>query len=112
MTGLTIDIIYDIVQPMNKQSRFIYTLEDDLKKRLKNPKFKKEWEDSETEYQLACRLIEARLKRNLSQRDLAKKVHTSQAAISRIEAMHGNPSLDLLKRIAQALGTNIKISFS
>lgn len=101
---------------MNKQilptDRPIYTLEDDLKKRLKNPKFKKEWDGSEPEYQLACRLIEARLKRKLSQRDLAKKVHTSQAVISRIEAMSGNPSLFLLKRIAQALGTNIKISFS
>lgn len=101
---------------MNKQwfprNRPIYTLEDDLRKRLKNPKFKKEWEDSEAEYQLACKLIEVRLKKNLSQRELAKKVHTSQAAISRIEAMHGNPSLSLLKRIAQALGTKIQISFS
>lgn len=92
--------------------RPIFTLADHLKELLKNPKFKKEWEDSEAEYQLACRLIEARLKRNLSQRDLAKKVHTSQAAISRIEAMHGNPSLSLLKRIAQALGTKVHISFS
>lgn len=91
---------------------YIYTFEEDLAKRLKNPKFKKEWEDSEVEYQLAKKLIEARLKRNLSQRDLAKKVHTSQAAISRIEAMNGNPSLSLLKRIAQALGTSIKVSFS
>ncbi|MBI2338412.1 helix-turn-helix transcriptional regulator [Candidatus Daviesbacteria bacterium] len=56
--------------------------------------------------------MEARIKNNLSQRDLAKKVHTSQAAISRIEAMHGNPSLNLLKRIAQALGTKVRISFS
>lgn len=100
---------------MNKQSlptRPIYTLEDDLRKRLKNPKFKKEWDESEAEYQLACKLIEARLKNKLSQRELAKKVHTSQAAISRIEAMRGNPSLSLLKRIAGALGTSIKISFS
>lgn len=89
-----------------------YTFEEDLAKRLKNPEFKKEWEASEAEYQLACRLIEARLKGKLSQRDLAKKVHTSQAAISRIEAMHGNPSLDLLKRIAVALNTKLQISFS
>lgn len=92
-------------------NRAIYTLEDDLKKRLKNPKFKKEWEESETEYQLACKLIEARMKRNLSQRQLAKKVGTSQAAISRIEAMSGNPSLSLLKRIADALNTKLQISF-
>lgn len=94
------------------EKRPVYTFQDHLKELLKNPKFKKEWENSEAEYQLSRKLIEARLKNNLSQRDLAKKVHTSQAAISRIEAMHGNPSLSLLKRIAQALGTKIQISFS
>lgn len=94
------------------KKRLVYTFQDHLKELLKKPEFKKEWEASEAEYQLACKLIEARLKKNLSQRDLAKKVHTSQAAISRIEAMRGNPSLSLLKRIAQALGTSIKISFS
>lgn len=88
----------------------VYTFEEDLKKRLKNPAFKKEWEDSEVEYQLGCRLIEARLKRGLSQRDLAKKVGTSQAAISRIESMNGNPSLSFLKRISAALGSKLQIS--
>lgn len=90
--------------------RRIYTFEEDLAKRLKNPAFKKEWEDSEVEYQLACKLIEARRNENLSQRELAKKVGTSQAAISRIEAMNGNPSVALLKRIAEALNTKLQIS--
>ncbi len=94
------------------KKRFIYTFEDHLKELLKNPKFKKEWEDSEIEYQLACRLIEARLKMNLSQRDLAKKVHTSQAAISRIEGMNGNPSLGLLKRVAHALNAKLSITIT
>lgn len=90
--------------------RPVYTFEMDLKKRLKNPKFRKEWEDSEVEYQLGCRLIEARLKTGMSQRDLAKKVGTSQAAISRIESMNGNPSLSFLKRISAALGGKLQIS--
>lgn len=93
------------------KGRYVYTLEDSLKKLMKNPKFKKEWEDSETEYQLSCRLIEARLKTGMSQRDLAKKVGTSQAAISRIESMNGNPSLSFLKRISAALGSKLQISF-
>ena len=70
---------------MRKQH--IYTLQEDLSKRLKNPAFKKAWEESETEYILACKLIEARLKKKLSQKELARKVGTSQAAISRIESM-------------------------
>ena len=94
---------------MNK--RPVYTFQDHLKELLKNPEFKKEWEDSEVEYQLGRRLIEVRLKRNLSQRELAKRVGTSQAAISRIEAMNANPSLSFLKRIASALNTKLQISF-
>lgn len=92
------------------KNKLLYTLEEDLAKRLKNPEFKKAWEESEVEYQLAKKLIEVRLAQKLSQRDLAQKVHTSQAAISRIEVMHGNPSLSLLKRIAKAL--NVKLSIS
>lgn len=101
---------------MKKQKNFlptdrpIFTLQDHLKILLKNPKFKKEWENSEAEYQLACKLIEARLKRGFSQRDLAKKIGTSQAAISRIEGMNGNPSLSFLKRISFALGSKLQIS--
>lgn len=89
----------------------VITFEEDLKKRLKNPAFRKEWEDSEAEYQLSCKLIEARLKKGISQRELAKRVGTSQAAISRIESMNGNPSLSFLKRISVALGTKLQISF-
>ena len=89
----------------------VYTFDEHLKEMLKNPEFRKEWEDSEVEYQLGRKLIEARLKRNISQRELAKKVGTSQAAISRIEAMNSNPSIGLLKRLAEALGTKLKIGF-
>lgn len=88
----------------------VYTFQDHLKKSLKDPEFKKAWEESGVEYQLACKLIEARLKKKLSQRELANKVGTSQAAISRIEGMSGNPSISLLKRIAEALNTKLQIS--
>jgi len=63
------------------------------------------------EYQIAKQIIAERLARNLSQRQLAKKVKTSQAAISRIESMNGNPSLAFLKRIAKAMDTQINFHF-
>lgn len=88
-----------------------YTFEEDLKKRLRNPKFRKAWEDSEVEYQLGKALIEYRISRRLSQRTLAKKAKTTQAAISRIESMDSNPSLATLKRLAQALDSKLQISF-
>lgn len=93
------------------KGQYVYTFEDDLRERLKDPAFKKEWDSSEVEFQLGCKLIEARLKKNLSQRELAKKVGTSQSQIARIEGMNANPSLSLLKRISTALGSKLQISF-
>lgn len=89
----------------------IHTFQDHLKESLKDPKFKKAWEESELEYQIATQLIEARLAKNLSQRDLAKKMKTSQAVVSRLESMNANPSLSLLKRITQALDVKLTINF-
>ncbi len=94
------------------RNKLTYSFEDHLKESLKDPEFKKAWEESEADYLLATKLIEARLARKFSQRDLAQKVKTSQAAISRIEAMQGNPSLSLLKRIAKALDVKLQVSFS
>ena len=88
-----------------------YTFEDHLKESLKDAEFKKAWAESEVEYLLARDLIEKRLKKKLSQRELAKKLNTAQAVISRIETMRANPSLTLLKRIAQTLGAKLQISF-
>lgn len=93
------------------KNKLYYTFEEDLKERLKDPEFKKVWEETEPEYLLARELIKKRLKKKMSQRDLAKKVNTSQAVISRIETMSANPSLSLLKRIAKALDLNLRVGF-
>lgn len=89
----------------------IYTLQDDLKKRLKDPLFRKAWEESEAEYQVSRVLIAARMKRKISQQELAKKADTTQAVISRLENMTANPSVGLLQKIAQALNLRVKIKF-
>lgn len=92
--------------------RKYYTFEAHLRESLNDPKFKKAWEESELEYQIATQLIEKRLAEKMSQRQLAKKAKTTQAVISKIETMRGNPSLSLLKKIALALGTSIRISLN
>lgn len=93
------------------KNKLLYTFEEDLARRLKNPKFKKLWEESEPEYLLAKQLIEKRLKKKISQRELARKLKTSQAVISRIETMRANPTFSFLKKIAQALDTRLQFRF-
>lgn len=88
-----------------------YSSEDHLKELLKDPKFKKAWDESEVEYELARQMIMKRLEKKMSQRFLAKKLKTTQAVISRIETMEANPSLSLLKRIATSLDTKLVLRF-
>ena len=83
-----------------------------LKKQLENPKFKKEWDKLEPQYQITRELIRTRLAGKISQRQLAKKAKTTQAVISRIENMTVSPSVSLLQRIASALDKNLEIRFT
>ncbi|TGK30993.1 XRE family transcriptional regulator [Leptospira gomenensis] len=75
-----------------------------LTKELKNKDFKKEYEVLSNEFTLAKEIIKLRKKRNLTQKDLAEKIGTSQPAIARIESgNYKNLSLSLINRLAKAL---------
>ena len=88
------------------------TLDDHLKKQLKNPKFKQEWDKLEPQYQITRELIKARIEGKISQRELARKAKTTQAVISRIENMTVNPSIGLLQKIAEALDKKLEVKFT
>lgn len=92
-------------------ARKIYTIEDHLKESLKDPEFCRAWEASEVEYQLSRQIIAQRLRTKMTQGQLAKKANTTQAVISRIERMTTNVSVDLLKRIAVAFGSKLRVQF-
>jgi len=84
-----------------------------LEKRwMKDPKFRQAWEELEPEYQLARSIIKTRLKKGLTQAQLARKAGTKQPVISRLEGMEGSPSFSLVKRIAKALGTKLEVRFT
>ena len=54
-------------------------------------------------------LKELRLKKGLSQRELAKMAGTSQVILSKIETGVVNPTIKMLSSIAQSLGKKIKV---
>lgn len=89
-----------------------YTYEELHKEWMKNPEFRREYAKLEPEFQLARQIIAARQKRRMSQEQLAKKMGTGQAVISRLEGMSARPSLSLLARVAQALNTKISVTIS
>ncbi|OGD62089.1 hypothetical protein A2160_04625 [Candidatus Beckwithbacteria bacterium RBG_13_42_9] len=82
------------------------------KKLLQNPKFRQAAAKIEPEYQLARSIILIRLKRGLTQKQLARKMRTSQSAIARVESGYYLPSLSFLKRLSQALERPLNICLS
>jgi len=76
---------------------------------MKEPAYRKEYDALEWKYQLIGALIDARTKRGFSQEKLAKKIGTKQSAISRFESGTGNPTVEFVQKLADALGLQFKI---
>jgi transcriptional regulator with XRE-family HTH domain len=76
-----------------------------------DPEYMEEYERLSTEFELAKAIIEARTKAGLTQEELADRMKTSQSAVARMESGKGLPSASTLKKLAQATGTHLKITF-
>jgi ribosome-binding protein aMBF1 (putative translation factor) len=84
---------------------------DLINKWMKDKKFKEAYDALEPEYALASALIEARGKANLSQKELAHRMKTTQPMIARMESGRQAPSTVTLLKIAKATGTRLQIRF-
>lgn len=84
---------------------------DFLEEQLKDPEFKKIYEKDEIKYDIISQIIAERTRQNLSRKELAEKIGTKQACISRLENGNLNPSLEFLIKLAIALGKKLEIKF-
>ncbi|MDQ7786704.1 MAG: helix-turn-helix domain-containing protein [Thermodesulfovibrionales bacterium] len=86
------------------------TYEEHVKELLKNKKVREEYEKLLPEYELARSIIEHRLKKKMTQEEVAKKAGMPQSTISRIEGLtHGLPKISTLKKIANALDAKVVV---
>jgi ribosome-binding protein aMBF1 (putative translation factor) len=76
----------------------------------KDPELKKAYDDLEVEYSIIAQVIQKRLERKMSQKQLAEKIGTKQSAIARLEGGNTNPSVAFLEKISKALGSKLQIS--
>jgi len=85
----------------------------DLHKELmKDQGFRKAYNDLEPKYAMIEAIIDARLKKNISQKMLAKRLGTGQSAISRLQSGTYNPTFSFAQKLAKALETDLTITFS
>ena len=81
------------------------------KEALKDPKLKAEYDRLEPEVAVIRAMVEARIKRNLTQAGLAEKLGTTQSAISRLEKGNISPTISFLQKLADALDSRLDIRF-
>lgn len=93
------------------KNRPLTDFEQDLQSELKDPKFKKYYDQYGIELEVAYSLLQLRKQKKMSQKTLAKKVGTTQGNIARIEAANQNLTLRTLFKMSHALGKELQIKF-
>lgn len=80
------------------------TLREHIREKMKNPDFKRAWQELDTEFTLLEALIKAREEAGLTQEELAERIGTKQPALSRLEkGGFRKANIETLRKIAHAL---------
>lgn len=88
-----------------------YTTFEALKKKwMKDPEFKKGYEELNREFAVIRAVMDQRIKKGITQKQLAEKIGTKQSAISRFEGGESNPRFNFLKKLAKALDLKLNMT--
>ena len=85
--------------------------DDFLAEQLQDEEFKKEYDNLQPEFDVIRAIVDARVFQNLTQKQLAERSGINQADISKLENGTRNPSINLLKRLADGMDMALKIEF-
>lgn len=85
------------------------TLEELNAKWMKDPKFVAEYHALDFTYNLINAVIDQRIKKGLTQKEVAKKIGTMQSAIARFESGKHNATLTFVQKLADELGVTITV---
>lgn len=69
----------------------------------KDPEYQEGLAQQKLKFALGDAIIDFRIRQNISQSELARRVGTKQANISRIESALANPTIELVQRILRVL---------
>jgi ribosome-binding protein aMBF1 (putative translation factor) len=93
------------------KTKFI-PVENSFKKWKKDPRYVAAYNALEAEFALASAMIKARADADMTQRQVAKAMGTTQAVVARLESGKVLPSTRTLERFAKATKTRLRISFA
>ena len=87
------------------------TLKEYKEQQMQDPELVREYEAIQPEMDVIRAIVDARTSQNLTQKELAERTGINQADISKLENGTRNPSVNLLKRLAEGMGMALKIEF-
>jgi ribosome-binding protein aMBF1 (putative translation factor) len=85
------------------------TLDEWLAEEMKDPEFRRLYEEADIEMKVAMEVAKAREAAKMTQGELARKLKTKQQTISRIEQGAQNVTVETLDRIARALKGSLQV---
>jgi len=96
---------------MKKNNKINFLPASDIENGLmKRPGYKTAREKSRLKYLLIEAIIDARGKRGLTQRELAKQLNITQSALARFESGNANPTLEFVSKIVSGLDLKLSVS--
>jgi len=99
---------------MNKRQKIqkAVDFQEILTKELKNPKFKKYYDEYGKRLEIAYQILKLRKQKKISQTELAKKIGTKQSNVARMETGQQNFTTDTLQKVAKAFNRDLKVMFT
>jgi DNA-binding XRE family transcriptional regulator len=86
---------------------------DSIKKELlKNKKVKVSYDQEHTRAMVALQIAELREEYSVSQKELAKRLHTTQQTVSKIEKPDNNITIGTLEKIANIFNRKLVVKFA
>ncbi len=82
------------------------------REQMRDPKYRKAYDALGPKYDLIHAILDARIKRGITQAEIAKRAGTTQSAIARFESGVGNPTLDFMQRVSAAVGARLEVRIS
>lgn len=95
----------------NKPQYKPVNFQDFLDEQLKDPVFRKHYEEYGKQLEIAYQILLLRKKEGISQAELAKKIGTKQTNIARLESGQQNFTIETLQKIAKAFKRDLKVDF-
>ena len=100
------------MKKQSKDKKITYTnFEKHLAQQLKDPKFKKYYDEYGKQLEIAYQILQLRKQMRISQAELAKRIGTKQSNIARMESGQQNLTTEMLQKIAAAFNRDLKVEF-